>query len=716
MIQGEGDALRSWRNSVVVRNPGSLPGIDPTFDAGASFTLLDPAIFPFDVNVLGSTRANVIDGYTKTVTLDQKIADNLFLELTYNRDKSSNEILSAGGNPSGTNVRILVDANQFIPGTTTPNPHAGEYYYQGTSASRLQYFNREDWRGTLSYEYDAARKLGERQGWMKWLGRHRLLGLFSYSREHDMNQNTFQRRILDDPVIPGVTLRPKTFQNWANHATRTPQFRHYLGDPYNPATAFGPLGKGEWTLTDANNQPYQLYSFDTPLRSADGKRLAAQAAAGASKSKSSSQIFVWQGFFLPDRQQRDRLVLTYGYRKDIARSAVLDVASTKQDFSGLYPAIWDVTFDDFGPNESGINRNIGAVLRPLPWLSLSYNKSTTFDLSIGRYDPFGSELPGAGGEGEDYGVRIDLWQDKLSLKVNKYKTSLGPTRAIQQINNYTTQFSNIEDRVTELDPAIRQINVNDGNLRGFPALSLNNYNISSDASAEGYEAELNFTPNRNWNIRLNGAKGESTETNIGRDWFAWLEQRLPVWQGVVAKNGEVDPAGRPVTWNTAPYNANQPDGRTLEQYYQGELVGQALAFIQAVEGRSNPTVRSGRINLITNYRFTEGRLKGFNIGGAVRYRGAPVIGYGIKTNEFGTTVLDLDKTYKGKTEQFVDLMAGHRGRMKAFGGFNYRLQLNIRNLLNENDPVPMGALTTGAISRLVTIDSRLTSITFAVDF
>lgn len=715
MIQGDAGAMQSWRNSVFVRSPSTLPGVDPTFDAGATYSILDPSIFPFDVNPLGNSRANALGGYTKTVILEQKITDQLFLELAYNRDDSTRHILALGGNASGGNFRLDVDPNRFIPGTTTPNPHAGEYFFQGTSSTRLHFDDNEAWRATLSYQVNLARKLGERSAWLKWLGHHRLSGLYSGTKEEVRDQQNFDRRILDDPVLPGVTLRARTFQNWATHPTRLPQFRHYLGNPYAANRMQGPI-YGDWTLNDANGRPYQLYSFDTPLRAADGKRLGAGSGAGGTKNKANAVLFVWQGYFLPDREQRDRLVLTYGYRRDAARSAGFDSASVRQDFSGLFPVIWDAQYGDYGPEKVGINRNAGFVVRPFRWLSLSYNKSTTFDLNIGRFDPFGNELPGAGGEGRDYGIRLDLWKDKLALKVNKYETSLGPTRAANQINTFRNQFLNIENRVLALDPNLPRINVNDGNQRGFPSQPFSSYNISSYSSGEGYEAELNFSPTRNWNIRLNGAKGESTETNIGADWFQWLEQRLPVWEGVTAKNGEVDSAGRPVTWNTAALNVNQPTGQTLAQYYQSALVGQAIAFITAVEGRSNPSVRDGRVNLIANYRFSEGRLKGFNIGGALRYRAAPIIGYGVKTNASGTRVLDLDTKYRGEAERFVDFMAGYRGRLKAFGGINYRLQLNIRNLLNENDPIPVNALTTGAVSRIATVDSRLTALTFGVDF
>ena len=184
----------------------------------------------------------------------------------------------------------------------------------------------------------------------------------------------------------------------------------------------------------------------------------------------------------------------------------------------------------------------------------------------------------------------------------------------------------------------------------------------------------------------------------------------------MAKNGEVDSARRPVTWTTAPFSVTQPTGQTLAQYYQSTLVGQAVAYVQAVDGRSNPNARAARANAIVNYRFDEGRLKGFSVGGAFRYRAAPVIGYGALTNSAGARLLDLDTEYKGEADRFVDFMAGYRGRLKAFGGLNYRLQLNIRNLLNRTDPIPIAALTTGAVYRVATVDSRVTAIDFGVDF
>jgi iron complex outermembrane recepter protein len=717
VLSNDGQPMRSWLNSVTVKNPRQLPGVNQTYDADTNHTVNDPKIFPFDVNSMGTTRANLLGAYTKTAIIEQRLAPDLHLELAYNHEKSYSHRAQSMGGGTGEFITLHVDANRYLPGTTTPNPNLGKLFYQGAAQTVPAIGVREDWRATLSYELDLGRKLTDRGRWMKWLGRHRLSGLYTGGEAWSLSQQSFHRRILDDPVIPGITLRPKTFQNWATHATRIPQFRYYMNGPHDTPTSPGPL-QGDWELPDANNNPYALYQYDTPLVSAtSGKRLGAGQTAAGSRNQGTAYILAWQGFFLPDREHQSRLVLTYGYRKDTAKSATLDPATTTQDFSGLFPIMWDATFTPYGASQSGINRNVGVVVRPLKWLSLFYNKSTSFDLNVGRYDPFGNEYPGAGGDGKDYGIRFDLWQDKITLRVNRYENALGPQRATNQINDPARDVMfNIETRVLVLDPSTPTINVTDGNRLGYRTAGRPNYWIMSNFNSKGYEVELNVTPVRNWNIRLNGSKSEAVESEIGSPWFEWVKQRLPLWQAVVAKNGEVDSAGRPVTWETAAFNVNNPTGQTLKQYYDNELVAQSLAFISAVDGRATDTARPARANAITNYRITEGRFKGLNFGGAARWRSAPSVGYGTKPGATGIPELDLDQQFRGKQELYFDGILGYRGRLKAFGGLNYRIQLNVRNVLNEDDTIPVTVTTTGQVVRIATVEPRMFVGTFGVDF
>ncbi|MFM9032048.1 MAG: hypothetical protein ACKOTF_15520, partial [Opitutaceae bacterium] len=324
LIQGGSVPLQSWRNAVIVRGPGTLPGVDPVFDAGANYTLLDPAIFPFDVNIVGSARTTTLGAYTKTLILEQRLAANLFLEIAYNREDAYDHRLTAGGQAGSSDFRLDVDANQFIPGTTTPNPNLAKIYFQGGTANDLEFDERTDWRAALSYETDLGRKFATRGLWGKWLGRHRLSGLYTESRSSVLGQQNFTRRILDDPVITGVTLRAKTQQTWAAHASRAPQLRHYFGNPYEPTLAAGSM-LGSWSLTDSTGRPFTLYAYDSPLRSAvTGKRLAASQVASGSLNETSALVLAWQGYFFRDRENLERLVVTYGYRQDTARSASLD--------------------------------------------------------------------------------------------------------------------------------------------------------------------------------------------------------------------------------------------------------------------------------------------------------------------------------------------------------------------------------------------------------
>jgi iron complex outermembrane recepter protein len=705
IIGGDG-VMRSWRDSVVVKNPRQLPGrnvIDTTFN----FTIMDPAVFPFDINDR-SAQVSLLTDYTKTVLVEQKLARNLFLEVAYNDEKTH------GGSRNVGNGVPQVDANQFLPGTTIPNPNVGRLFGEGGAGATVTMQRLKDWRATLSYEFDLAEKYSQQGSLGKWLGRHRFFGMYSQTKSDSKAHTDISRRILDDPVLPGLTLTPRTARNWAIDNSRAPNFRQYY-KPGEPVGEAGPL-RGDWTMTDANNRPYSLYLFDTPFTAADGKRLiSTNQPASGSLNKVDAQIFAWQGFFLPDHEKENRLILTFGYRKDNAKSATFDVPSVTQDFSGLYPGVWDAKYGRFGATESGINRNIGIVARPVKWLTAFYNHSTTFDLNTGRYDPFGNEIPGANGKGRDYGIRFDVWKDKASVRINRYESSSGPVLASQDIARLRPIFLNIENRVRVLDPGAPTINVGSGTGLGYPVAGTANYNIMTDIESSGYEVELNFSPNRNLSIRVNGARTEVEEANIGGPWFAWAAQRLPVWQGVVAKNGEVDAANRPVTWATAPLSVTNPTGETLQQYYNTALIGNAFAFMQAAEGRTN-NAHPMRANVIGRYRFTEGRLQGFSFGGAMRWRDAPTIGYGITTNASGNILIDLDRAYRGKKEIYFDTMLGYRGRMKMFGGFSYRLQLNVRNLLDESDPIPVTALTNGQVSRIAVIEPRFISFTFGVDF
>jgi iron complex outermembrane recepter protein len=712
--------VMGWGQSVQVRNPSDAYGVpDASFDSGRTVTFMNGSIIPTDVNPFGDLKDTKLGGNIRSVFLEQKLAKDLYLELAYNQENSYQNTL--GGRGQGIS-RIYADANLYLPallpGQTTyqPNPNYGKYYIDYLPNANPQEFYYQDFRATLSYELDLQRKS---KGWMHWLGRHRFALVASRNDDRTRQQLNFEPRIFDDPVLPGRTLTAKTASNWAVNATRNLRLRSYLDESFRPVAPLNGLD-GSYEFVDGNGQPFRaIGSFDSGLVDANGKRLSnARTGVSAAWNRTDTGLLAYQGRFLPDREGNSRLILIYGYRRDKAKSAIADLASRTGDTgagrTGLFPLYSDATWADFGATETGLTRNTGVILRPVQWLSLHYSKSATFDVSSTSFGPFGDRYPGSAGDGKEYGFSVDLWQDKLSLRVTRYENAVGPTLTANQIDNFRTIFTDVESRVRQLDPAL---SAPDNWFSATTNLGFNLYHIYSDRTSEGYELSLNFRPVPNWNIRINGAKSSAKEDKIGLDWIEWVNVRRPVWESVVAKNGEVDSAGQPLTWLTADVNpTSDSENRTLKQFYDEQLAGTALAFMQASNGKVSDGARGKRANLVTNYRFTEGKLKGVTIGGALRWRPAPVTGYPIKVNELGVKLLDVEHAYYGKQEFPVDLTIGYRGRMRYLGGIGYNVQLNVRNLMDRSDPIPVTSFSNGAVARLATVEPRLIICTVGFDF
>ena len=112
---------------------------------------------------------------------------------------------------------------------------------------------------------------------------------------------------------------------------------------------------------------------------------------------------------------------------------------------------------------------------------------------------------------------------------------------------------------------------------------------------------------------------------------------------------------------------------------EGDTVGDAIAGIEragtAVQGLSGgpaPGQRHDKANFFTNYTFSEGGLKNFRIGGGARYASGriwPQANPALGLVEFNDSV-------------FFDAVFGWT---KAFDNYTLDLQLNIKNLFDEDE-------------------------------
>lgn len=116
-----------------------------------------------------------------------------------------------------------------------------------------------------------------------------------------------------------------------------------------------------------------------------------------------------------------------------------------------------------------------------------------------------------------------------------------------------------------------------------------------------------------------------------------------------------------------------------------------------MNGQRTPEIREWRANLITNYTFAEGKMRGFNIGGAVRWEKEGTIGYELGLEpESGSSILDVNKPIFGDPNFRVDAWVGYKISIMD-GKVDWGIQLNVRNLLNDDDLIPVAANPDGRV-------------------
>ncbi len=735
-----------FRNTVQIVGPETLPGVWNLNNEADGWTFIDGSIFSDDINTFGAASKHFIEDTQYNIFLEQKILENLFFELAYNTEDWNEH---SYGN--GTNRNIRVDPNRYLNDGVTPNPHFGEFYMESNAQWQRNSNNRENWRATMSYEFNFAERT---DGWVSNLGRHRLAALRSHDRFKNLGQQGMRYRWLpdvngNDPSFAGSGFNdPNRNNNWATDGSRQFWVRHYLNESngFFASEIDGLLLDGTpIQLQDGTGQTFTLAGLENPYYDVNGHQLISNNGAQGISTKQDTVQFAYQGYFW-----NDRVVLTYGWRQDKASSQTFDgdlnVRNSGRDSNGdwrtvhdadgnllpfarptgLWPYYLDLPFGEFGVAQKGITRTAGIVVHASENLSFHYNESDTFQPNIGRFDPYGNEYPGAEGDGEDYGFALTVLDGKLTLRYNEFETLGGPQRAAN------TPFNRWRDRLWDIEDRWRNLVANPTwpaqGEGGFREKGRANYWVMSDKFSEGTEITIAANPIKNLNMRFTWTDREAIESDIGKVWDEYMNERLPVWQSLnVPEGGENSPEdldGDGVigtwTWDTAWYNSTDPanGGQTLSQRYIENTIGGSIgwALIQSLDGKANEFDRSSRWNFNTSYRFTEGRLKGVTLGGALRWRDAPVIGYGITGDASDpASVISLSDLQIGAEDFTTDLVASYRGKADLFGERDYKVQLNIRNAFDKDENVPGIKDINGNNIRMIRKSQRQFILSFELD-
>jgi hypothetical protein len=200
---------------------------------------------------------------------------------------------------------------------------------------------------------------------------------------------------------------------------------------------------------------------------------------------------------------------------------------------------------------------------------------------------------------------------------------------------------------------------------------------TADVVSRGEEFEAVLNPTRNWRIALNANRAEAVRSNVAPNLRRVFDGLRPVAEG---------PAGT--------LRVNDANNTTLADTYR-TIYAQLLPHI-ATEGAPTNELREWRWNAVTNYTFnSDGRLKGWNVGGGIRWQDKVAYGFPIIDDPVFGIVPDVQNPYYGPADTSYDAWIGYN---RKFRKVTWRVQLNVRNIGVGDELIPVGAQPDGSVN------------------
>ncbi len=267
-----------------------------------------------------------------------------------------------------------------------------------------------------------------------------------------------------------------------------------------------------------------------------------------------------------------------------------------------------------------------------------------------------------------HSAEIDATQNASTAAVRAWETKIN------------SEFPNFFKAWGYTDLATLQSgNLQRSTVQGAPAES--GFAITENAKSKGWEIELDANPIRNWRVAVNATRTDAVRTSIGDPALAKFMQDTT---DMVAGPG----GSQHWYWGTA-------DVPTIKQTYfiayggSVPAVGTYYYGLKSMENVAVPELAKWRFNLTTNYDFTQSFLKGFSVGGGLRYQSGTIIGYppGGDPNLPPPYAPDLSKPFRGPSEAYIDLWIGYQRRITQ--KINWNIQLNVQNLGKGDNLIPV---------------------------
>jgi iron complex outermembrane receptor protein len=579
---------------------------------------------PIDVSYSGPMKGFELESLSQAVFAEMTFFDKIHAELAWWRQGTDRD-----WNRSSGGQDLYVDLLEFLPNGDS-NPNVGKLFTQGSIRIQEQYREIENFRLTLGYELDLTDR-------SPWLGRHKFGLLLENSRDL-LGLNDYV------DVNMSSTFYANNLTATGNRIVRRTYLFNGEGNVWQPMSS---PGRGSYVALSGNvvdGSVRDVGPFETGLANFRINR---------GESETDSWVISMQSFFL-----NDRLIPFWGIRGDdqVSTQLVNDEVVASRD-RGMYPD-WRTVAYDVSSTFKDETLTWGVIGRITPNWDVFYNSSEVLSPGSSRSDLNGNVVPPSTGEGWDAGVRFNLLGGKLIGSLSYFESSQLNIALFQTLGGQDgTGFNTFLDGLIELQGAglVPDLAYESRKVTTVNAID------TLDNDAEGIDFEMTYNPTSNWRISFRAAKTLNQESNVQERSQIYANENIFPLESQLDRSLEV-----PGT------------GETVDEWYQDlrdEIANEKLSREGVLSQRS----AKWRMSLVTNYRFPDGRLRGWSVGGNVRYSSK----LHVQALLDDTGAFSGDYVYS-KERYIFGLNIGYWKKLS--NGVAMNIRLNIDNLFDEDTP------------------------------
>ena len=708
------DGFPSWSTSTIAQYysaPKSSREVaqanfnDPLAPFMMSRQILDRSVFDFRTQLIDGPNSSTGSQFnTGNAAVEQLFLDgNAGVEFVYDFQEAKQSTLRKFMWWRANN--IFVDP-QLVTPDGRPNPNFGRPFIASKGTFNYDHAKYETARATAFAKHDFS-KGGSFLG--RLLGTQTLTGLWT------RHQNE-AKLMSGDAAVTALGWRGGNGGNgWAD---RTITSVVYLGPslantaslanahiPGVQVETIYPSNFAPWTVgREASNNrqwvqvPTQIFQYPDYAHLARESRVTANDAV--------TYAGVWQGNWW-----HNTLVSTAGWRHDKVDGFEGSWPQTQDPVTGAV----NVSRAPVSPKGSAerstfsyglalhVPEQFGDRVPGRPRVSFYYNDSANFQITGFRMNLLGENLGPQEGSTREYAIRISALDEKFSVRVAHYETKQ-ENITDRRVSGLLNKVALIEDSIYTWVPqatlaAARYVGPGSPGLPAlsdayFKAWNWNYGSLSADGTvytnptyvgpsttttattsmiSRGIEIEGVYNPTRNWRILFNAAKQQAVQGATDAKLSALILERMKEWT-------------KPQIWG-APLNNNVWTGQT---YAESQVLNPLNTAILSTGGPVSE-LRKWRANVVTNYRFDRGtRLRGWAVGGAARWQDKVAIGFPVIRDPQLGLVTDVNHPFMGPEEIAYDGSLSYERKL-FHDRMGWKLQLNIRNILDNNLLIPIRA-------------------------